>query len=36
MSDSHHEHHEDHTVCYRVGLFFVAVLAIITVIGLCN
>jgi hypothetical protein len=31
------EHHaEDHTVCYRVGLFFLAVLAVIVLIALAN
>lgn len=37
MSDAHHDHHpEDHTVCYRVALFFVAVVVAITVIALFN
>jgi len=29
-------HAEDHSVCYRVGLFFLAVLAVITLIALAN
>ena len=36
MNDNHHNHHEDPTICYRVGLFFIAVLAIITIIGMAN
>lgn len=34
MSDSHQDHPEDHTVCYRVALFFVVVIATIAVIAL--
>jgi hypothetical protein len=36
--DGHHaEHHaEDHSACYRVGLFFLAVLAVIALIALVN
>lgn len=38
---NHNEHHtghhaEDHTVCYRVGLFFLAVLAVIVLLSLAN
>lgn len=35
MSDSHHEHHaEDHSVNVKVAIFFVAVLTVLTIIGL--
>jgi len=37
MSDNHHhEHHEDPSVCYRVALVFVAVIAVIAIIGVFN
>jgi hypothetical protein len=36
MIDSHQNHQEDHTVCYRVALFFVFVIASITVIAFIN
>jgi len=36
MSDHHHEHHEDNSVNVKVAVFFVAVLAIITLIGVLN
>lgn len=37
MSDSHHhDHHEDNSVNVKIALFFVAVLAAITVIGWLN
>ena len=37
MSDSHHhDHHEDPTVCYRVALILVAVIAVIAIIGVFN
>ena len=36
-NDHHIEHHaEDPAVCYRVGLFFLAVLAVIVVLSLVN
>jgi len=34
MSDSHHDHHEDNSVNVKVALFFIAVLAAVTLIGL--
>ncbi len=35
--DAHHDHHhEDHNVNIKVALFFLAVIAAITVIGLIN
>jgi len=36
MSDSHHEHHEDHSVNVKIAIFFVVVVAVITFIGLIN
>jgi len=36
MSDTHHEHHEDPTVCFRVALVFVAVISVIAIIGIFN
>jgi len=37
MSDTHHDHHhEDNSVNVKIALFFVAVLAAITLIGLIN
>jgi hypothetical protein len=36
MTNLEHHHEEDHTVCYRVGLFLLAVLAGIFLIGLFN
>jgi hypothetical protein len=40
MSDhshhDHHEHHEDNSVNVKVGIFFVAVLAVIFLIGILN
>lgn len=35
MSDHHHEH-EDNTVCVKVAIFFVAVLAAIFFLGMIN
>lgn len=35
MSDQHHEH-EDPTVCVKVAIFFVAVLAAIFFLGIIN
>lgn len=32
--DSHHHHEEDATVCIKVGLFFIGVLAALVVIAL--
>lgn len=35
MSGSHHEHHEeDHSVNVKVAIFFVAVLTVLTIIGI--
>lgn len=34
MSDNHHDHQEDHSVNVKVAIFFIAVLAAITVIAL--
>jgi hypothetical protein len=36
MSDTHHDHHEDNSVNVKVAWFFVAVLVIITIIGVMN
>ena len=36
MSDSHHEHHEDHSVDVKIAVFFAAVIAVITFIGWIN
>jgi hypothetical protein len=39
MSDAHHDHdhhHEDNSVNVKIALFFVAVIAAITLIGLIN
>ena len=37
MSDAHHEHHEeDPSVCFRVAVVFLAVIAAIAVIGILN
>lgn len=36
MGDHEHHHEEDHSVSYRVGLFLIAVLALITLIALFN
>lgn len=36
MSDSHHHQQEDPAICFRVGLFFIAVLTVITLIGLTH
>ena len=36
MSDAHHEHQEDHSVNVKIAIFFVAVIAVITFIGLIN
>lgn len=36
MSDHHHHEEEDETVCVKVAVFFVAVLAAIFLIGLIN
>lgn len=36
MSDVHHEHQEDHSVNVKIAIFFVAVIAVITFIGLIN
>lgn len=37
MSDAHHDHHEeDNSVNVKVAIFFVAVIAVITFIGLIN
>lgn len=36
-SEHHSEYHaEDHTACYRVGLFFLAVLTVIVLLALAN
>ncbi|SHH87621.1 hypothetical protein [Desulfofustis glycolicus] len=36
-NDHHTEHNaEDHTVYYRVGLFFLAVLAVIVLLSIAN
>jgi len=34
MSDNHHDHHEDNSVNVKVAIFFIVVLAAITVIAL--
>ncbi len=36
MSDSHHEHAEDNSVNVKIALFFIAVIAAITIIALIN
>lgn len=36
MSDTHHEHHEDPTVCIKVAVFFVAVIAVISMLAYWN
>lgn len=36
MSDAHHDHHEDNSVNVKVAIFFVAVIALITLIGIFN
>lgn len=36
MSDHEYHDQEDHSVSYRVGLFMIAVLALITVLALFN
>lgn len=36
MSDTHHDHNEDNSVNVKVAIFFVAVIAMITLIGLIN
>lgn len=37
MSDNHHEHHEeDPSVCYRVAIVFVGVIAAIAVLAVFN
>lgn len=35
MSDTHH-HHEDPSVCYRVALVFVGVIAVIAMLAILN
>lgn len=37
MSDTHHDHHhEDPSVCYRVALVFVGVIAAIAILAVFN
>jgi hypothetical protein len=36
MSDDHHDHNEDESVNVKVAIFFIVVLAAITVIALIN
>lgn len=37
MSDSHHDHHhEDPSVCYRVALVFLGVIAAIAILAVFN
>lgn len=36
MSDNHHDHHEDPSVCYRVALVFVGVIAAIAILAVFN
>jgi len=36
MSDNQHDHQEDNSVNVKVALFFVAVLVVIAIIGVCN
>ena len=33
---THDNHQEDHTVCYQVGLFFIAVLAVIILLAILH
>jgi len=36
MSDNQHGHQEDNSVNVKVALFFVVILVVIAIIGVCN
>lgn len=36
MSDHHHHEEEDHSVCVKVAVFFIGVIATLFVLGIIN